>query len=165
MKARVLLIFWAAPTCCWLMLSVSATRTSKSFSAKLLPGSSSPRLYTYLGFLQHKCNTLHLAVLNLITFMWAHLSSVSRSLWMAFLPSALSAAPLLTIPWSYHDTTPRSSHEPWGCQQRSELSGVSLLPRRCYRHLQASEPQKEKENSVEMFFSQCFGSGLEERSR
>ena len=28
-------------------------------------------LYSYLGLLQLKCNTLHLALLNLISFVWA----------------------------------------------------------------------------------------------
>ena len=38
------------------------------------------------------CNILHLALLNVIRFLYAHFSSLSRSLWMAFPPSIVSTA-------------------------------------------------------------------------
>jgi len=41
----------------------------------LLSVSSSPSLYSYLGLPKFKCSTLHLALLNLIRFTWAHFSS------------------------------------------------------------------------------------------
>jgi len=37
--------------------------------------------------------TLHLASLNFMRFAWAYLSSLSRSLWMASLPSNVSTMP------------------------------------------------------------------------
>ena len=70
-----------------------STRTPKSFSAGLSWRHSSPSLYTYLGLPQHKFKTFHFALLNL-TFTRAYLSSLSRSLWMASLPSAVS----ITLP-------------------------------------------------------------------
>ena len=45
--------------------------TPRSFSAGLL-SVSSPSLYTHLGLPLLKCNTLHLALLNLIRFTWVH---------------------------------------------------------------------------------------------
>jgi len=56
----------------------SSFRTSRSFSAGLL-SRNSPSLYRYLRLSQPKCKTLHLALLNLIRFTWAHLSSSSKS--------------------------------------------------------------------------------------
>ena len=40
---------------------------------------------------------MHLALLNLIRFSWAHFSSLSRSLWMASLPSSVLTAPLSLV--------------------------------------------------------------------
>ena len=48
-------------------------------------------MYSYLGLFQHKCKTLHLILLNLTVFLWAHFSSLSRTLWMAPLHSVPSA--------------------------------------------------------------------------
>jgi len=39
-------------------------------------------------------NTLHLGLLNLIRFSWAHLLSLSGSFWMTSLPSVVSTVPL-----------------------------------------------------------------------
>ena len=58
---------------------------------------SSLSLYKYQGLLLPKCNALHLALLNLIRFIWAHFSSLSRSLWMTFLPSSVSTAVLSSV--------------------------------------------------------------------
>jgi len=71
------------------MLSFLSTRTPKPFSAELLSRSPSPSLYTYLGLPRPKCKTLHLALLNLTRLTRVHLSSLSRYLWMASLPSAV----------------------------------------------------------------------------
>jgi len=38
-----------------------------------------------------------LALLNLMRFTWAHFSSLSRSLWMAFHPSGVSTAPFSLV--------------------------------------------------------------------
>lgn len=57
---------------------------------------SSPYLYRCLGLPWPRCCTLQLALLKLIRLTWAF-SSLSRSLWMASFPSALSAAPLCLV--------------------------------------------------------------------
>ena len=93
---RILLSFWDARAHCWLMLSFSSTRTPKSFSAGLLLRSF-PSLYSYLGLPWSKCKTLHFALLNLIRFRWANFLNLSRFLWMASLPSAVSTAPLSLV--------------------------------------------------------------------
>ena len=69
-----------------LMSSFSSTRTPKSFSAGLLSRSSSPNLYKYLGLPWPKCNTMHLALLNLIKFTWAHFSTCPGPEWLLFPP-------------------------------------------------------------------------------
>ena len=92
-KPRILLAFWAARAHSWLMPSFLCIRTPKSISAELLSRSSSPILYLYLGLPQPKRNTVHLALLNLIQLWWVLFSSLSRSPWMATLPSIVSTAP------------------------------------------------------------------------
>jgi len=93
-EPRIPLAFQAAGAHCWLLLRFSSTRIPKSFSTGLLSRNSSPSLYTYLGLPQPKCKTLHFASLNLISFTRVHLSSLSRSLWMASLSSVLKTTPL-----------------------------------------------------------------------
>jgi len=39
------------------------------------------------------CRTLRLALLNLMRFTWTHVSSLSRSLWVASLPSGVVTVP------------------------------------------------------------------------
>ena len=80
MQPMMQLAFWAASMNCWLMLSLSSTRTPKFFYTGLLSIGSSPSLYSCPGLLQSRCSTLHLDLLNLIRFTWAHFSSLSRSL-------------------------------------------------------------------------------------
>jgi len=70
-----------------------------------------PHLYQCLGLPWPKCCTLHLVLLNFMRFMWAHSSSLSWLLWMAFLPSNVSIAPLslvtstpLVFTWNYCTT-------------------------------------------------------------
>ena len=79
------------------MSSFSCTRTPKSFSTGLLSRRSFPNLYKYLGLSRPKCSTLHLALLNLVRFSWAHFSSLSRSLWMASLLSNVLTALLSLV--------------------------------------------------------------------
>jgi len=62
--------------------STSLGSCARAFSAGLFSMSSSPSLYSYLGLPQLECKTLHLALLNFITFSCAHFLGVSRSLWM-----------------------------------------------------------------------------------
>jgi len=90
-QPRVQLASWAASAHCWVMSSFLSTSRPKSFSSGLLSIHSLPSLYLYLGLPQPRCRTLHLALLNLMRLTQAHLSSLSRSLWMASLPSSMSA--------------------------------------------------------------------------
>jgi len=76
----------AASTHFWLMSSFMCIRTTE-FSTGLLSVSSSRIMHSYLRLLQPVYNILHLALLNLIRFTWAHFSSLSRSFQMMFLPS------------------------------------------------------------------------------
>ena len=69
------------------------TPPPKSFSSGLLSICSLPSLYLYLELPWPRCRTLHLALLNFMRFTQAHLSSLSRSLWMAFLPSSVWTTP------------------------------------------------------------------------
>ena len=82
MQPRIPLAFHTVSARYGLTLSFQSTRTPKFFSAGLLSRSSSPSLQTYLRLPQPKCKTLHFALLNLLSFMWAHLYNLSRSLWM-----------------------------------------------------------------------------------
>ncbi|KAK4811770.1 LOW QUALITY PROTEIN: hypothetical protein QYF61_005338 [Mycteria americana] len=66
-------------------------------STGLLAIHSSPSLYPRLGLPRLRCMTLPLALLNFMSFARAHLSSLSRSLWMASLPSRVSTTPLSLV--------------------------------------------------------------------
>lgn len=70
-------------------------------SAALNPFSAQP-MYVF-GIAWAWCSTLHMALLDFMRLTETHLSSLSRSLWMVFLPSSVSAAPhslsLLRVPW------------------------------------------------------------------
>ena len=89
--SRILLAFWATSAHCWVMLSFSSTRTPKSFSTGLHSWSSSPSLYTYLD-----CSNPSATACT-----WPRCTSLgshgSRSIWMAFLPSVISTAPLSLV--------------------------------------------------------------------
>lgn len=52
----------------------------------------------YLGLSRPKHNTLHLPLLNLTRFIWAHFASLPMSFWMTFLPSVVSAVPFSLVP-------------------------------------------------------------------
>jgi len=97
MQPRILLEFWSTSTDYWLMYSFSSTRSLKSFSGELISISFSASLYVCLGLPWPKCSTLHLALFNLVIFMWAHFSSLYRSLWMACLPSTVFTAQLSLV--------------------------------------------------------------------
>lgn len=71
MQPRIQLT-WSSRVHCWIMSSFLSTETPKSSSAGLLSVSSASSLYICLGLLWHKCNTLHIAALNLTQFVWAH---------------------------------------------------------------------------------------------
>lgn len=74
------LAFWAASVHWWLTSSFSSTETPKIFSTGLLSMSSS--CWISPGLVE-------------CTFTWAHFSSSSRSVWMAFLPSVVPTALLI----------------------------------------------------------------------
>jgi len=97
MQPKTQLAFWAASTHCRVLLSSSSTMTPKSSSSGLLSIHSLPSLYLRLGLPRPMCRTLHLALLNLLRFAQAHLSSLSRSLWMVSRPSGMSTAPLSLV--------------------------------------------------------------------
>ena len=84
-QPRIQLAFWAVSTHCQVMLSFLLTDTHKSFLAVLLSIHYLPSLYLCLKLPLPTCRTLHLALLNFMRFTWTHFSSLSRSLWMAFL--------------------------------------------------------------------------------
>jgi len=139
MQPRILLAFRAARAHCCLMSSSSSTRTT-SPSSQVYSQGVLLSLYTYLGLSQSKCNTLHLALLNLFQFNQVHFSSLSRDYWMASLPSLaalslVSSANLLrahSIPLSMslirmlRSTCSRMG--PWGAPLSTSLQlGIDLL--------------------------------------
>ena len=93
MQPRIQLAFWAASAHYWLMFSFASANTPKPFLTGLLSIHSFPSLYLCVGLPQSMCRTLHLALLNFMTFAQAHLSSLSRCLWMAFFPSCMLTTP------------------------------------------------------------------------
>ena len=97
MQPRIELAFWSVSAHSWLMFSFSSTSTSKPFLAGLLASRSSPSLYWYQDLSWPMCRTLHLALLNLMEFTQAYFLSLSRSHWMASLPSSISNTPQLRV--------------------------------------------------------------------
>lgn len=102
--------FWAASTHCYFTLSFSPTNAPKSFPTGLLSTLTLPSLYLCSGLPQHRCRTLHLALANIMRFAQAHLSSLPRLLWTAFLPSSKSAAPRSLVHWSQHQAQMNTIH-------------------------------------------------------
>ena len=84
--------------------SFSSTNTTRSFSSGLLSVHSLPSLYLGLGLPWPLWRTLHLALMKFMRFTQVHLSSLSCSLWMAFLLSNMKTAPA----WCCQQTC-------WGC--------------------------------------------------
>ena len=87
MHPRMPLAFLAARAHCWLIVNLSSTRTPRFLSAELLSSRSIPSLYWCMGLFLPRCRTLHLPLLNLIRFLSAQLSSLSRCHWMAAQPA------------------------------------------------------------------------------
>ena len=86
--------FWAVSVHRWCMYNFSYTSTSKPFFTWLLSVHSLPSLYGCLRLPWPRLSILHLALLNFMRFAWANLSNLSRTLWMASLPSEVLTAPL-----------------------------------------------------------------------
>ena len=97
MQPRVQLAFWAAGTHYWLMSSFLSTGTPKFFSSGLLSVLSSPSLCWCWGLPWARSRALPFALLNLTRFARAHSSSLSRSRWMASLPSSIPATLLSLV--------------------------------------------------------------------
>ena len=75
MQVRIRLAFWATRIHSWLMSHLPSTSTPRSFSAGLCSMASSPSCYWWWGLPWLRYNTLHLDLLNLVRFSWAHCSS------------------------------------------------------------------------------------------
>jgi len=88
---RLPLAFLETRAHCWIMVNLSSTRTPRSLSTELLSRRSAPILYSYMRLCLPRCRTLHLPLLNFIRLFSTHLSSLSRSCWMAAQPSGVSA--------------------------------------------------------------------------
>ena len=93
MDPKMPLAFLATRVHCWLNVNPSPTRTPRSLSAELLSSSSGPCLYWFMGLFLPRCSALQLPLLNLIRFLSAQVSSLSRSQWMAVQPFGVSATP------------------------------------------------------------------------
>lgn len=76
----------------WLTFNLSAM-TPSSFSTKLLSIQSVPNLSYCMVLCQPRCRALHLPLLNFMRSPPAHFSSLTRSIWVAALPSSVSATP------------------------------------------------------------------------
>ena len=138
MHPRISLAFLAGRAHCWLMVNLSSTRTPRSLSAELLSSRSTPSLYWCMALFLPRCRTLHLPLLNLIRFLFAQLSSLSRSHWTAAQPSGISttspsfqsSANLLRVhsnsspqgpflPGRFLATSPKTCSVTWDCSDRS----------------------------------------------
>lgn len=101
-QLKIQLSFWVqvhVSSFCWgcfFLIDFLPPRSSlpKSFTWWLLSIHFPPSLYLCLELPQPGCRTLHLALLNFIRFEQAHLSRLSKSLWMASIPS--------TVSWLHH---------------------------------------------------------------
>jgi len=96
MHPRIPLALFVTWAHCWLMVSLLPTRTSRS-SAEFCSSKSAPNLYWIMCLFLPRCRTLHLPLLNLISFFSTKLSSLSKSCWMAAQPSSLSHSSQLHI--------------------------------------------------------------------
>lgn len=125
-------------THCWLTASFSSARTPKSFSIGLL-SASSPSLYRYCWLPQPECNTLHLALLNLVRFTWAYFKLV-QSLWMTSFLSAMSTAPLRLA-------------------LSTNMLRVHLIPlsRSLIKRLKSSHPKTNPRGGLQGPSSECMG--------
>jgi len=97
MQSRIWLAFWAANTPCWLMMSSRSTSTPKCFSSWLFSIHSLPGQHLCLRLPQARCRSLHLEVLFGVTWVQAHLSSLSRIPRMVSLPCSVLTAPLSLV--------------------------------------------------------------------
>jgi len=98
MQPRVRLAFWAASAHC---LSVHVQLFIHQLPQVLLLRAARipflPSLYLCLQLTQPMGRSVHLALLNFMRFAWAHLSSLSRSLWMASCSLGVLIAPLSLV--------------------------------------------------------------------
>lgn len=81
------------------MFNLVSTKTFRSFSAKLLSTEEATIIYWCMGVLLPRCRTSQFPLLNLLTFLLTHFSSLLRSFWMTAWPSSVSAtSPSLVSP-------------------------------------------------------------------
>lgn len=92
-QSRIPLSFLATKAHYWLMFNLVSTRTPWSFPTMLLSSWVAPSMSWCLGLFSPRCRTLYF-LLNFTIFLSAHLSSLSRSLWMSVLPFVESAISL-----------------------------------------------------------------------
>ena len=97
-QPKILLAFWAAKAWCWLMSSFLSIKTpAKVLLCRAALSEFSQSVLSHLGLLQSKNNLFYSNLLNFISFLWAHFSSLSRSLWMASLISISCTTQLAAI--------------------------------------------------------------------
>lgn len=92
-QLRMQLAFWVASTHGQLTFGLSFTNIPKPSSAGLLSIYSSHSLLLMFEIALTKRRTLCLALLNFMRFTRANLSSLSKFLWMASLPSKVPTPP------------------------------------------------------------------------
>lgn len=77
----------------WLVSKLVFNRTSRSFSAKLLPRWPAPSTYWCSVLFLPMCRDCLFPTLNFAKFLYAHFSSLLRSFWKALQPFGVSASP------------------------------------------------------------------------
>lgn len=110
------LTFFTARTCCWLISDSVSTRTSRPFSAKLLPCWGAPSRYWCRGLLLPSCKTWHFSWMKLLSSPQA----ISQACWD---PSGRQYGPL-----AYHPLLPALSYQQTCCVP-SPRSAMKLLNR------------------------------------
>lgn len=91
---------------CWLTLSWWSLKSLRYFSHDFLPKQSLPLWFCHFFFFAHKCQTLHLSLLNCILLFLTQHSNLSGSLWVLILsplvltlpPRFVTSTPLISMP-------------------------------------------------------------------
>ena len=80
---NMLLVFCATRVHCLLTFDYMSTRIPRSFSAQLVSSWLASSMYCCLGLFLHRWKIWHFSLMNFMTFLLAHSSSLLRSLWMS----------------------------------------------------------------------------------
>lgn len=91
MQPRMLLAFFAARAHYSLMFHLMSSSTPRSSSTRLLSSWVEPSTCCCLGLFLSTCRTQHLLSLDILKFLSARFSSLSRSPWTAARLSGISA--------------------------------------------------------------------------